>query len=73
MLTEDIEKTQQAWINLKEILFIPKNEIEYQKLVNMLDILIDEVGENEAHPLADLMEIIGFFIETYETDNVPEL
>jgi HTH-type transcriptional regulator/antitoxin HigA len=39
----------------------------------LLDDLIDEVGENESHPLASLMEIIGLLIENYESNNVPEL
>ncbi|MDJ0535287.1 MAG: hypothetical protein QNJ70_22835 [Xenococcaceae cyanobacterium MO_207.B15] len=48
-------------------------ETEYQKLVSLLDDLIDEVGEDESHPLASLMEIIGLLIESYESKNVPEL
>lgn len=39
----------------------------------MLDSLIDEVGEDETHPLASLMEIIGVLIEQYENHNVPEI
>ena len=39
----------------------------------MLDELIDEIGENENHPLASLMEILGILIENYEQENVPEL
>ncbi len=39
----------------------------------MLDDLIDEIGENENHPLASLMEILGILIENYEQENVPEL
>jgi len=73
MVTIDIDKTQQAWKNLKQILFIPQSESDYQKLVTMLDNLIDEVGEDENHPLASLMEIIGILIEKYEQENVPEL
>lgn len=38
-----------------------------------LDTLIDMVGENESHPLASLMEVIGVLIEKYEDENVPEL
>lgn len=52
---------------------IQMTEAEYNRLVAMLDELIDEVGENEAHPLASLMEIIGVMIEHYENANVPEL
>lgn len=38
-----------------------------------LDGLIDEVGENESHPLASLMEVISILIEKYEDEHVPEL
>jgi hypothetical protein len=48
-------------------------ETKYQKLISLLDDLIDEVGEDESHPLASLMEIIGLLIESYESSNVPEL
>jgi HTH-type transcriptional regulator/antitoxin HigA len=38
-----------------------------------LDDLIDEVGEDETHPLASLMDVIGVLIERYEDEHVPEL
>ena len=72
MSTVDLERTQQAWLNLTNIIFIPHTEKEYQTLVEMLDNLIDEVGEDEAHPLASLMEVIGVLIEQYENQNIPE-
>ena len=49
------------------------NEAEYHKLIGLLDGLIDEVGEDESHPLASLMEVIGLLIENYESKTVPEL
>jgi HTH-type transcriptional regulator/antitoxin HigA len=55
---------------LGETLF---NEKEYDRLVGLMDDLIDEVGENESHPLASLMEVVGVLVEKYEDDNVPEL
>ena len=73
MPTINIDKTIQAWSNLNDTLFVPHTEAEYQKLVSLLDDLIDEVGEDESHPLASLMEVIGFLIESYELQNVPEL
>jgi HTH-type transcriptional regulator/antitoxin HigA len=39
----------------------------------VLDNLIDVVGEDEDHPLASLMEVIGVLIEKYEDEHVPEL
>jgi len=46
---------------------------EYRRLVAILDGLIDEVGENESHPLASLMEIVGVLIEKYEDEHVPDI
>ena len=56
-----------------DTLFVPHTEKQYNQLVKFLDKLIDEVGENENHPLASLMEIIGILIEQYENNHVPEL
>ena len=41
--------------------------------MSLLDQLIDEVGEDESHPLASLMEILGVLIEHFENAHVPEL
>jgi HTH-type transcriptional regulator/antitoxin HigA len=46
---------------------------EYQRLLALLDSFIDEVGEDESHPLASLMEVVGVLIEKYEDEHVPEL
>ena len=45
---------------------------EYQQLVALLASMIDEVGEDQSHPLASLMEIVGVLIERYEDEHVPE-
>jgi HTH-type transcriptional regulator/antitoxin HigA len=44
-----------------------------KKMVNLLDSLIDEVGNNESHPLASLMETLGSLIEAYESHKLPEI
>lgn len=46
---------------------------EYEHLVDVLDQLIDLVGENETQPLAALMEVISVMIERYEDEHVPEI
>ena len=68
-----IDETQKLWQPLATKLVIPRDEASYQYLVDWLDRLIDKVGENEAHPLASLMDILSVLIEQYETDRVPEL
>lgn len=54
------------------MLSVPHNKKEYMKLCKRLDELIDEVGNDENHPLASLMETIGFLIEKYEEDRYPD-
>lgn len=63
----------QSWKNVSDTVFVPRNEAEYERLVSMLDDLIDEVGEEENHPLASLMDVLSALIENYENANVPEL
>ncbi|OGG54349.1 MAG: hypothetical protein A3F84_09305 [Candidatus Handelsmanbacteria bacterium RIFCSPLOWO2_12_FULL_64_10] len=58
---------------MAKVVFVSHTEAEYRRLVALLDDLIDEVGEDENHPLASLMEILGVLIERYEAEHVPEL
>ena len=62
-----------AWENLSSTVFVPHNEAEYEELVAMLDDLIDEVGEDESHPLASMMDVLSALVENYENAHVPEL
>ena len=68
-----IQTAQDVWPMLAPVVFVPHAESEYQQLVEMLDNLIDVVGENEDHPLASLMEVIGVLIGKYKDEHVPEL
>lgn len=68
-----VPETQKIWQPLANELVVPRNEEQYQRLVTWLDRLIDEVGENESHPLASLMDVLGVLIERYEAEFVPEL
>ena len=69
----DVSKTVDASGNLAGKIYVPHSEEEYRRLVALLDSRIDEVGEDESHPLASLMEIVGVLIEKYEDEHVPDL
>jgi HTH-type transcriptional regulator / antitoxin HigA len=73
MKTLDIDQTITDWASISATIFVPHTESEYESLVDLLDRLIDQVGEDEAHPLASMMDVIGVLIENYEAENVPEL
>ena len=69
----DVSKTAEAWGSLAGKIYVPHSKEEYRRLVALLDSMIDEAGEDESHPLASLMEIVGVLIENYEDEHVPEL
>jgi HTH-type transcriptional regulator/antitoxin HigA len=73
MSTAQMEKAFAAWPNVEPALHVPRNDREYRQLVKLLDRLVDEVGEDEHHPLASLMEVLGVLIEKYEDEHVGEL
>jgi len=73
MQTLNLSEVTIVWAKLSTTLFVPHTEADHDRLVILLDQLIDQVGENEDHPLASMMEVIGVLIENYETQHVPEL
>jgi len=73
MQSLNLDKTIKAWSSIAETVFVPHTEQEYERLVELLDSLIDQVGEDETHPLASMMDVISVLIENYETQHIPEL
>lgn len=73
MTTAQLSQIETVWPTLSPMISVPHTEKEYLQLVNTLDELIDTVGEDESHPLASLMDVIGVLIESYEDEHVPEI
>jgi HTH-type transcriptional regulator/antitoxin HigA len=69
----NLDQTIDAWTTIASTVFVPRIEKEYKHLVELLDNLIDQVGEDEEHPLASMMDVIGVLIENYEAEHIPEL
>lgn len=49
---------------------ILRNEKDYKKAVAVVDEIIDEIGQNESRPLADLAEALAMFIHSYEESHL---
>lgn len=73
MSVSTIREIETLWHPVSRILYVPTTEAEYENIVELLDDLIDEVGEDENHPLASFMEILSILIEKYEDEHVPEI
>ena len=69
----ELGEVTKAWPSLSQTVHVPHDESDYRALVELLDHLTDEVGQNEQHPLASLMDVVGVLIEKYEDEHVPEL
>ncbi len=68
-----LKQIAEAWPAVRDALSVPHSEKEYLELRRILDALIEEVGEDESHPLSSLMETLGSLLELYESQNTPEM
>jgi len=66
----EIERVMKAWLPVSGFLRVPRTEFEYNEIVELLDRLTDEVGEDENHLLASLMDVLGVLVEKYEDEHV---
>jgi HTH-type transcriptional regulator/antitoxin HigA len=48
-----------------------RNEREYDRAVKRLNELIDEIGDNEQHPLYGLLDTLGTVVHAYEESHHP--
>jgi len=72
-MNTQLREIANVWPNIQSVFSVPHSEKDYNNLVNFLDGLIDEVGNDESHPLSSLMETIGSLIEAYESQNYPDI
>ena len=73
MSVAELENVTKAWPPISRAVRVPRTEADYQELVELLDRITDEIGENENHPLASLMDVLGVLIEKYEDEHAPQL
>ena len=71
MVMYNLSEISNKWRPLAPFLSAPHTEDEYDNLSAFLDKLIDEVGNDESHPLAVLMDTVGTLIEAYDKEHFP--
>ena len=59
------QELQQHWTAISPLLSL-HNEEEYDRAVERLNHLLDEVGTDEQHPLYTLLDTLGTLIHAYE-------
>ncbi len=73
MSVAELENVTKAWPPISRAVRVPRTEADYQELVELLDRITDEADEDENHPLASLMDVLGVLIEKYEDEHAPQL
>jgi len=54
---------------VRYVLSVPHSDTEYQRMVVLLDELLNKVDDDETHPLAGLLETLSTLIEVYEEEH----
>ena len=66
-----IKNAAEHWEFVSPLLRKPKNEDDYDTLVQALDELLEMTGVDESHPLMSLVDIIGDWIEEWDHKHHP--
>jgi len=72
MLANRMQKLIREYRRLRAVVPLGtlRTKKEYERAVGLLDTILDEIGEDEKHPLAELADAISVFIEKYEEEHV---
>jgi HTH-type transcriptional regulator / antitoxin HigA len=62
------KETARHWASIAPLLSI-RNDREHDRAVKVLNELIDEIGDNERHPLYGLLDTLGTVLHAYETQH----
>ena len=69
-MTKIIQEIQPHWVAIRPYLSI-RNEQDYDRAVEQLNQLIDDVGANEEHPMYEYLDTLGTIIHVYEDKHYP--
>ncbi|MBT9096996.1 transcriptional regulator [Methylovulum psychrotolerans] len=70
-MNSNLQAMMTSWQPIAPLVSVPYTESQYQERIALLNELIDEVGENEDHPLATLLDIVGMAVANYEQIHYP--
>jgi len=64
----DLEAIGQTWTDFEAVsqLRPVRNEADYDRMVLLMNELIDRVGDNESHPLAGLLDLVGELVSDFD-------
>lgn len=64
-MTLMIQDIQPHWAAIRPFMTI-RNEQDYDRLIEQMNQLVDEVGTDEAHPFYEFLDTLGTILHAYE-------
>lgn len=60
-----------AWMPFKQLIGVTsvRHEEDYAQALATIDVLLDEVGDDESHPLAEVLDYLADQVKAYEDEN----
>lgn len=72
VLEQELTETLKVWPTVSKVISTIHTEEHYNKVVKLLEKLIDEVSEKEDPLIDSLIDILGTLVKDYEDRTVPE-
>lgn len=66
------EAILKAWMLFKALVGVTgiHNEDDYAQAMATIEVLLDEVGDDEDHPLAEVLDFLADQVKAYEDENI---
>jgi len=63
----------QVWMPFKELIGVTsvRTEADYERASAIIETLLDEIGDDEDHPLADVLDYLADQVKVYEDEHFP--
>jgi HTH-type transcriptional regulator/antitoxin HigA len=71
-MNPSLHSITQNWQSVAPLIAVPYNETQYQERLALLEYLLDEIGDNENHPLSSLLDTLSIVVSNYEQQHYSE-
>lgn len=71
-MNSSLHNITQHWQFVAPLIAVPYTESQYQERLVLLEQLLNEIGEDENHPLSSLLDTLSSVISNYEQHYYPE-
>lgn len=67
----DVNNLQKTWIAFDRLAHLRpiRDEQQYDRIVALMNGILDIVGDNENHPMSGLLDLVGSLVEDYDADH----